>query len=76
MEGAGKLAWQCRRGSKELDVLLQNYLQRHYRQADETEKKLFSELLQLEDGELSALLLNVADPRSRYGGLVRKINTE
>jgi antitoxin CptB len=53
-----KLAWQCRRGTKELDAILQNYLQTQYLQANPSEQQQFLALLQLEDDELIELLVN------------------
>jgi antitoxin CptB len=53
-----KLKWQCRRGMKELDLLLENYLATDYLLADTAEKARFSELLQLEDDELLAALMS------------------
>ncbi|MDD1605361.1 MAG: succinate dehydrogenase assembly factor 2 [Methylococcaceae bacterium] len=53
-----KLKWQCRRGMKELDLLLENYLATDYLLADTAEKTRFSELLQLEDDELLTVLMN------------------
>jgi antitoxin CptB len=52
-----RLRWQCRRGNKELDLLLQRYLERDYSMADEAEKALFLELLKLEDDELLRVLM-------------------
>jgi antitoxin CptB len=54
----GKILWQCRRGVKELDLLLENYLATEYLSADATEKARFIELLQLEDDELLAALVS------------------
>jgi len=58
-----KVQWQCRRGTKELDLLLQHYLQTQYVEASNEEKALFTHLLTLEDDELSAYLLgeNLSD---------------
>jgi len=53
-----KLKWQCRRGMKELDLLLENYLATQYLSADAAEKARFIELLQLEDDELLAALVS------------------
>ena len=53
-----KLKWQCRRGMKELDLLLENYLATDYLLADTAEKMRFAELLQLEDDELLTVLMN------------------
>jgi antitoxin CptB len=54
----GKTLWQCRRGMKELDLLLENYLATDYLVADTAEKARFIELLHLEDDELFAVLMN------------------
>lgn len=53
-----KIKWQCRRGMKELDLLLENYLATDYLLADITEKTRFSELLQLEDDDLLVVLMS------------------
>lgn len=47
-----QLYWQCRRGNLELDLLLKNYLDKHYHNANELEKQQFSELVKLDDEEL------------------------
>jgi antitoxin CptB len=52
MTELGKLRWQCRRGSRELDLLLDHYLQTCYTVADEEEKARFIAMLQLDDKEL------------------------
>ena len=57
MTQLAKLRWQCRRGTKELDLLLQRYLESGYLLADEEEKALFVELLTHEDDELIGVLL-------------------
>jgi antitoxin CptB len=57
MHQLARLRWQCRRGTKELDLLLQRYLDSRYLVADDEEKALFVELLKLEDDELVAVLM-------------------
>lgn len=47
-----RLRWQCRRGMLELDILLQNYLDRRYANADANEQDAFRRLLTLSDQEL------------------------
>lgn len=44
-----RLRWQCRRGMREMDMLLERWLDRHYSQADATERARFVQLLQTED---------------------------
>lgn len=57
MHQLARLRWQCRRGTKELDFLMQRYLDSGYEMADDKEKALFVELLTLEDDELIGVLL-------------------
>ena len=57
MNQLARLRWQCLRGTKELDLLLQRYLDSGYLLADDEEKALFSELLELEDDVLVAVLM-------------------
>ena len=57
MNPLARLRWQCRRGTKELDLLLQRYLDSGYLLADDEEKALFVELLALEDDELIGILM-------------------
>jgi antitoxin CptB len=53
-----RLRCQCRRGLKELDVMLATYLERYYAKAGEKEKQQFKVLLLLEDPVLALLLLS------------------
>jgi antitoxin CptB len=52
-----KLRWRCRRGMKELDLLLLDYLERHYPQAGIIEQQAFARMLELQDPEIHSLLL-------------------
>ena len=44
MSSLARLQWQCRRGLKELDLLLLDYMTSEYLVADSIEKGLFIEL--------------------------------
>ncbi len=52
-----RLRWQCRRGMRELDVLLTNYLTERYPRGTPEEKRGFEQLLTLPDPELVGYLL-------------------
>ncbi len=58
----GNLRWRCRRGMKELDVLLERFAQQLLPQASATECQEFAELLALPDPVLAAYLLGGAVP--------------
>lgn len=69
-----KLRWQCRRGMRELDDLLTDYLEDRYDDADADEKEAFAALLQLPDPELVGYLLNRQQPScERIGHVIKHI---
>lgn len=53
---AGRLAWRCRRGMKELDLLLLRYLRECWPAADATARQAFERLLELPDPVLADYL--------------------
>lgn len=67
MEELARLKWQCRRGTKELDFLLNRYLETEYLAADQGERALFVELLGLEDDELLRVLMGELEVEGMKG---------
>ena len=47
-----RLRWKCRRGMRELDQLLERYLDRQWRQESEAGRGVFLRLLETEDDRL------------------------
>jgi len=58
-----RLRWRCRRGMRELDVVLQRYLEQRYQQAPATEQKAFELLLEEQDPQLLAWLTGREQPQ-------------
>ena len=58
-----RLRWKCRRGMKELDVLLERFLQQGYDDLSDTQRQMFLALLELEDPDLYALLIDQQAPK-------------
>jgi antitoxin CptB len=56
----GRLAWRCRRGMKELDLVLMRYLRERWPTASGAERGLFERVLDLPDPELAACLMGRA----------------
>lgn len=56
MYSLNQIRWRCRRGARELDVLLENYLDRCFETASSDERSAFIELLKLDDTEIWAFL--------------------
>ena len=67
------LKWQCRRGMRELDDLLLNYLQQQYGQAADADKQAFRTILQLPDPELVGYLLNNKPPADELQRVIANI---
>jgi antitoxin CptB len=61
-EGRSRLAWRCRRGTKELDLLLLGWLERSFDSATTQERAAFAALLELPDPDLADCLLGVGKP--------------
>jgi len=53
----GRLAWRCRRGMKELDLVLTRYLRERWPVATSVERNQFERILELPDPELAAYLM-------------------
>ena len=43
-----KLRWKSRKGIRELDILLQNFLNQEYESLNDYNKKIFEEVLEIE----------------------------
>jgi len=52
-----RLRWLCRRGMKELDVLLEGFLADNYDDLDASGQAAFLRLMNLEDPDLYAILM-------------------
>jgi antitoxin CptB len=57
-----KLRWRCRRGMKELDVLLGRWLEARYSQVSSAEQAVFQSLLELPDPQVARYLLGREQP--------------
>ncbi len=69
-----RIRWLCRRGMKELDVLLERYFEAEFDALDVNDQALFYALLQHEDPDLHAWMLGrVAAPDPALQELVTRI---
>lgn len=57
-----KLKWRCRRGMRELDVVLERYLEQRYAYAPIAEQQAFEALLDLPDPQLFAYVMRREEP--------------
>ncbi|MBX2849638.1 MAG: succinate dehydrogenase assembly factor 2 [Acidiferrobacterales bacterium] len=57
-----QLQWRCRRGVRELDVLLGQFLKDQYLQLDTIEKNAFERLLEVQDPTIMDWLFGKSSP--------------
>jgi antitoxin CptB len=69
----GRLRWRCRRGMKELDVLLSRYMDERYCAAPPTEQEAFRSLLETPDPEIYAYCFGQERPPGLLGVLIERI---
>ncbi|HEY7888285.1 MAG TPA: succinate dehydrogenase assembly factor 2 [Steroidobacteraceae bacterium] len=71
---ARALLWRCRRGMKELDILLERYAAAVLPHADPAERQLLARLLERPDPELAGYFLGGETPGERdIASLVTRI---
>ncbi len=69
-----RLLWHCRRGMKELDVLLSRYARERYAGAPAGHRVAFEALLELSDPQIADYLLGyVTPPDPALAELVRAV---
>lgn len=74
MSDLSRLRWHCRRGMKELDVLLTCYFEQQYKQAPAVEQQTFETLLELSDKDLYTCLIELESPKDeKMRALVKKM---
>jgi antitoxin CptB len=57
-----QVRWRCRRGMKELDVLLGRWLDTHYATVSSAEQSVFQRFLELPDPDVARYLLGREQP--------------
>jgi antitoxin CptB len=62
MNDRNRLQWRCRRGIRELDLLLRRFLEHGYDRLSHEDKRMFEYLLDQKDPDLLAWLMGNSDP--------------
>ncbi len=70
-----RLRWRCRRGTREMDMLLLRFLEQDYPRLSAGDQSLFGDLLDEADPDLYAWITGQAQPANPdYLSLVEKIS--
>lgn len=70
MSQRSRILWRCRRGIREMDILLQGYLETHYDGASESEQNSFEALLDEADLDILSWIMQKTEPDKHYIGII------
>ena len=73
MSQRSRLLWRCRRGIREMDILLQGYLETHYDDASEPEQQAFEALLDEADLDILSWIMKKTEPDENYVNIINVI---
>ena len=73
MSQRSRLLWRCRRGIREMDILLQDYLELYYDTSSANEKNTFEELLDEADLDILSWIMQKTSPDEKYIGIITTI---
>jgi antitoxin CptB len=68
-----RLLWRCRRGTRELDVLLERFVRQHYVSAPAAHRRAFERLVGLPDPELADYLFGYATPDRALADIAARV---
>jgi antitoxin CptB len=71
----GQLRWRCRRGMKELDILLERYVEQRWHSAPADERSAFLGLLEVQDPLIYGYCLGSAAIPEHLVALVERITS-
>jgi antitoxin CptB len=69
----GRIRWRCRRGMRELDVLLEGYFNRRFDQAAPAQQQAFLLLLEQEDPDIWAWLIGHKAPPPELADVITQL---
>tara|TARA_Y100000389_G_C17448210_1_gene512945 strand:- start:2101 stop:2352 length:252 start_codon:yes stop_codon:yes gene_type:complete len=69
-----KLRWKCRKGIRELDILLQDFLDKEFNDLDNHNKRLFEEVLEIETYDLLNAITGKSSYNIKYENIIEKLS--
>jgi antitoxin CptB len=69
----GRLRWRCRRGMKELDILLSRYVEEQFCAASSADQEAFRQLLEAQDTVIYAYCIGREPPPAPLAALIGRI---
>ncbi len=69
-----KLRWKSRKGIRELDILLQSFLDNEFKKLNDTDQKIFEELIEIETYDLLNAITGKSSYDVRYESIIKKLS--
>jgi len=69
-----KLRWKSRKGIRELDILLQSFLDNEFTKLNNTDKKIFEELIEIETYDLLNAITGKTSYDVKYESIIKKLS--
>ena len=69
-----ELRWKCRKGIRELDILLEKYLNNALDKSSDIEKKLFAEMIEWDTYILLNAILGKSQYNNKYKIIIEKLS--
>ena len=69
-----KLRWKSRKGIRELDILLQSFLDNEFTKLNNTDQKIFEELIEIETYDLLNAITGKSSYDVRYESIIKKLS--
>jgi antitoxin CptB len=73
VDDLSRLRWRCRRGIREMDLLLQEFLSVSYPGLSSSEQRAFEQMLDEADLDLLSWISGRAEPPPDYGALIGRL---
>ena len=69
-----KLRWKSRKGIRELDILLQSFLDNEFIKLNNSDKKIFEELIEIETYDLLNAITGKTSYDVKYESIIKKLS--
>tara|TARA_B100000929_G_C15190434_1_gene312071 strand:+ start:252 stop:482 length:231 start_codon:yes stop_codon:yes gene_type:complete len=70
-----KLKWKCRKGVRELDILLSKYIETSYDLLSSKEKDIFVEFIEKDTYEILDILMNKKNVNNKFLNIVEALKS-
>ena len=71
MTDNSSLKWRCRRGIREMDILFQRFLEKHFDHLSTEEQEIFEQLLDESDMDIMSWIMGKERPAGKFENIIK-----